>query len=123
MNNFLLTYNTFALNPTESQLLNHVQVNRYISQYYQPFMGTYILKSDAPINILSESLKGFFHNSPYLLSQLFAELAGGSLPSDIWHWINYGVIPPPAPSPPPPQGTTLAQLAGLGARTLSKPPD
>lgn len=118
MNNYLLSYNTFTLNPTESQLLNHMQVNRFIAQYYQPFMGTYILKSEQQISVVSESLKGFFNGSPYLLTQMFSELAGGSLPNDIWHWINHGYIPAP---PTPPTTTTLAQLAGLGARSISKP--
>lgn len=119
MNNYLLSYNTFALNPTENQLLNHVQVNRFIAQYYQPFVGTYIIKSEQPIGTLSESLKGFFNNSPYLLTQLFPNLAGGSLPSDIWHWINHGYIPrPPSPASP---SNMLTSLLGDSSQT-SKPP-
>ena len=112
MNNFILSYNPFSATPTEGQLLNHVQVNRFISQYYQPFIGTYILKSDQPIGVLTESLKGLFETSPFMVNVLYPNMSGGSLPTDIWHWINYGFIP----APPPPTTNALGGLLGAALK-------
>lgn len=112
MNNYILSYNPYVTFPNETQLLNHVQVNRYIAQYYQPFIGTFILKSDQTIGVLTESIRGLFDNSPFLLNQLFPHLASGSLPQDAWHWVNYGYIPKPAPPPPPAEGV-FSGLLGL----------
>ncbi|MEO8722314.1 MAG: hypothetical protein ABI395_02155 [Sphingobium sp.] len=112
MNSFILSYNPFSGNPTEGQLLNHVQVNRYISQYYQPFIGTYVVKSEQSATQLTDSMKGLFENSPFMLTQLFPTTVGGTLPQDVWNWISHGYIP--RPPPPPPPVNKLSDLLGLG---------
>lgn len=100
MNNFILTYNPFSVSPTAGQLLNHVQVNRFISQYYQPYAGTYLLKSDQSLSVVNESVAGLFEGSSYMLVHYAAGLSSGALPKEIWAWINFGSVPvPPPPSP------------------------
>lgn len=98
MNNFILSYNPFAVTPSAGQVLNHVQVSRNVHQYYQPFAGTYIIKSTLSAAALSDSLKGLFENTPYILAQLFPSVAGGTLPQEAWNWLNYGSVPQ-APTP------------------------
>jgi hypothetical protein len=102
VNNYLLSYSTLTGRPSEGQLLNHVRISRHVLQYYQPFFGTYIIKSDQPIFTVTEGFKGLFEENPFMLTQLFANMSGGSLPPEIWHWINHGFIPAPAaPTPAP----------------------
>ena len=113
MNNFVLSYSPFGGTPTEGQLLNHVQVNRYIEQYYQPFIGTYILKSNEIMMVISDSMKGLFESSPYMVHQLFPHLTGGSLPQDVWHWINHGYIPRPVA---PDRSEIVNALASFGKK-------
>lgn len=100
MNNFILSYNLMGAFPKEGQLLNHVQYNRLITSYYQPFPGTFFLKSHQSAYILNESVKGFFDEWPYTLIQFDARFASGSLPTNVWDWINTGIVPPPPPPPP-----------------------
>lgn len=111
LNNFLLSYDTLAGNPSESQLLNHVQINRYITQYFQPFFGTYLLKSNESLLALSDSLRGFFEANRFLLVQLQGGSVTGQMPQEIWNWINYGFVPIPPPAPP---AKPLNALTGLG---------
>ncbi|PZU07652.1 MAG: hypothetical protein DI606_16350 [Sphingobium sp.] len=113
MNNYLLSYNPYGFTPTEGQLLNHVKVNRFIVQYYQPFIGTYVLKSEQTAVVVTESLKGLFEQSPFMVTQLFSHLTGGTMPQEIWHWINHGYMPAPPPqAPPPPHENFLGGLLG-----------
>lgn len=115
MNNFILSYSTFSAIPTHNQLLNHMQTSRYIDQYYQPYVGTFFLKSDTSPHALNMSLKGLFDTATYTLAFFNPEFAGGSLPQDVWDWLNHGVIPV-TPAPPPPKavilGQTLAAMFG-----------
>jgi len=113
VNNYLLSYNTLSGRPSEGQLLNHVRISRHVTQYYQPFFGTYIIKSDQPIMVVTEGFKGLFEDAPFMLTQLFAHVSGGSLPPDIWHWINHGYVPAPPPPTAPPPPNTLGGLLGL----------
>lgn len=113
MNNFILSYNPFTLAPSPGQILNHVQVSRNVQQFYQPFAGTYIIKSDLTAFNLSESMKGLFENTPYLLVQFFPHLAGGTMPQDAWNWINHDFVPP-APD-------TRSLLNGLIEAAAKKP--
>ncbi|RYG98291.1 MAG: hypothetical protein EON58_07560 [Alphaproteobacteria bacterium] len=120
MNNFVLSYHPFTVNPSAGQVLNHVKINRHIAQYYAPFPGTYLLKSASTAYELNDSLKGFFEVGSYLLIRFESYWASGQLPQDIWNWINSGSIPlppPVTPSPPPtiwPQGSLGQALAEWG---------
>lgn len=116
MNNFALTYNPFSLTPSAGQIDNHVKINRAIEQYYQPYPGTYLLKSKESVFTLNETIKGFFEHSSYMLIHYDASYANGRLPQEIWDWINFGFVPvapalPPAPSYDP----IIDALRNLGA--------
>lgn len=93
MNSFILTYDALAANPTFGQILNHVQVNRNISQYYQPYVGSYLLKSEQSLGVLNESIKGLFDQSPFMLTQYKSDMTMGALPIEIWNWLNLGSVP------------------------------
>ena len=110
VNNFILTYNPFGLFPGEARLLNHVQINRYIHQYYQPYAGTYILKSDESVSTLNDSFHGLFQDTPYLVVMFMPTHAGGALSNEAWSWINTGWVPP---IPPAPSVSPLAALADM----------
>ncbi len=100
MNNFILTYNPFGPFPGEARLLNHVQINRYIEQYYQPYPGTYIFKSNEGVSKLNDSFRGLFEVTPYMVVMFTPTLAGGVLSNEAWNWINTGWVPPIPPAPP-----------------------
>lgn len=93
MFNYLLTYNPYLGTPTENQLLNHVRINRFVSQYYQPYPGTYLLKSEQQAAVINDSFSGFFEGSPYMLVLYSAPYSGGKLPPEIWQWVNTGAVP------------------------------
>ena len=93
MNNFILSYNPISSAPSHGQILNHVQISRYVSSYYHAFPGTYVLKSEQTATFLTESLKGLFELSPFMVTQVWANHMGGTLPQDVWHWINFGYVP------------------------------
>lgn len=115
MNNYLLSYNPHLASPTAGQVLNHVQVNRFVRAYYHPFSGTYVLKSETGLPELAGSLRGLFEYSSFMLTQLNSSSVDGTLPQGIWHWINFGEMPPPPPPPPPPPqfgGGLLGLLKG-----------
>lgn len=111
MANFSLTFNPFTLFPSSGQILNHVKINRFITQYYQPLPGQYLLKSDQSAYILNDSFKGLFESTAYMLIQFDSRLTSGSLPQEIWNWINFGEVPPPLPVP-----SALGGLIDAGRR-------
>ncbi len=100
VNNFILTYNPFGLFPGEARLLNHVQINRYVDQYYQPYAVTYIFKSNQDVLTLNDSFRGLFQDTPYIVVMFSPTLSGGALSNEVWNWINTGWVPPVPPAPP-----------------------
>lgn len=123
MNNFILTYSPFLVSPTHGQVLNHVKFNRLVHSSYQPYAGTYLLKSDESAYALNESFRGFFEQTPYILMLYSAAHAGGQLPQEIWNWINYGSVPTSPysadPAKPDALATALSDL-GQGYRDLGQ---
>lgn len=99
MNNFIFTYNAFLLFPGEARLLNHVKINRYIDQYYQPYPGTFVLRSNENVATINESFRGLFQDTPYMVVMFTPTLAGGALPQEAWNWMNTGWVPPIPPAP------------------------
>lgn len=93
MRNFVLSYNPFAASPTSGQVDNHARYNRLVSQFYQPFPGTCLLKSDASLGELNDSFSGLFEASLYMIMVINPELSNGRLPQEIWAWIGQGSIP------------------------------
>lgn len=113
MNNFILSYNPMAQFPSEGQLITLLRINRHVLQYHQPFVGTYLLKSYDTAYVLNESFKGIFEHVPYMLTQVNSAFASGSLPQDVWNWLNFGTVPPP-----PPPTTLPPQVKSLGSAVL-----
>lgn len=119
MNNYILSYSPFTSFPSEGQLLGLVRINRHVAQFYQPFFGTYLLKSGDSAYVLNESFKDVFENTPYMLTMITSNFASGSLPQEVWNWINFGTVPQPD-VPPPPTATGL--LGSAIARAVAPPP-
>jgi len=98
----------FSVSPTHGQVTNYLEVNRYVSGFYSPFPGTFLLKSAEPLLSLTDSFRGLFEDQPYTLVEFVPSNVNGTLPSDIWQWLNYGVVPaPPPPVTIPPPGRTF----------------
>jgi hypothetical protein len=108
---YILSFNPFSTTPSVGQILNHLQVNKYVSGFYSPFPGTYLLKSPQTIDVLNNSFLGLFESAPYTIMMISGATAQGSLPQEIWAWVNYGAVPP-APPPPTTQGNALLGLLG-----------
>jgi hypothetical protein len=102
MNNYVLSYNPISPNVSHNQLLQFIKDNRKVSQYYQPFLGTYILKSTESLFSLSESFKGLFDGFPFMIVSFAAWASGGQMPPEIWTWIGHGVFPALQGNVPPP---------------------
>ncbi|WP_132833397.1 hypothetical protein [Sphingomonas sp. PP-CC-3G-468] len=100
MNSFILSYSPFQTTPTEGMLLTIVRINRHVSQFYQPFLGTYILKSEDTANVVNESFRGVFEQTPYMITLITNQWATGSLPQEVWNWLNHGVMPTITTPPP-----------------------
>ena len=107
MNNFVLCYNCVSPNHSEGKLLNYVQYNRLIEQYYQPFIGTYFIKGTGTTVTLGQSFRGFFEEIPFFLVNFNSWHAAGAMPPEIWTWLNHGQVPPPPPTTPPTLGSGL----------------
>lgn len=128
MNNYILNYNPLGNFPSEGQLLGLVRINRHVIQYYQPFFGTYLLKSNDEAYTLNESFKHIFENTPYMLTLFSSGLTSGSLPQDAWNWINHGILPKSlSPAPPPPttgvgSAVTRGLLSGFRESVMPPPP-
>lgn len=93
MNTYTLSYNPFETKLSATQLLTFIRESRKIFQYYQPFMGTYILKSDEPLLTLVESFRGQFDGAPFILSYTVPSMVGGAQETVIWQWLNSGTLP------------------------------
>lgn len=113
MNNFILNYNPFSQFPRSGQLLTLLRINRHVSQFYQPFHGTYLIKSMDVASVVNDSFKGIFESTPYILTQLFSHVAAGSLPPEVWQWINFDTVPAPPSSIP-----VLDALRRYGTREI-----
>lgn len=106
MNNFVLNYGYFSFGHDENKLLNFIRYNRLVSQYFQPFVGTFFLKSEAMPQALTESFRGHFGKDCFFLVDFPSWRASGALPPEIWQWLNHGQVPPPPSAPPPPPAFT-----------------
>lgn len=113
MNNFMLTFSPYLDKPSHGQLLNHVQTSRFVAQYYQPYAGTFLLKSFNDAQEVANSIHGLFDGAAYMLVQVNSDLVGGNLSHDAWNWLNYGVLPTVPPAPPVEKPVGLGR--GLGA--------
>ena len=86
--NYALSYNPSGLHPNGSQLHIFISQNRDVETWYLPFLGTYILKSDKALTELMPQFSAFFSNAPYMLTWIPPGGTTGSLPPEVWTWIN-----------------------------------
>jgi hypothetical protein len=93
MNTYLLTYNPFDPKVSAGQLLAYIRDSRKIVQYYQPWLGTYVIKSYEALASLTEGFGGIFDTSPYFIAVIESTQTGGRLDPIIWQWINTGTLP------------------------------
>lgn len=93
MNIFILSFDPLGTKLSSVQLLGYIQSSRHIHQWYTPFLGTYIIKSDENLLALTEKLRTQFDGSFFLLTLFHPSFIGGSMPAEVWAWIN----PPQAP--------------------------
>lgn len=99
MHNYLLSMSAFSASPTQGQVTNYLQVNRYVAGSYSPFAGTFLLKSNETLLPLTESFRGLFEDQPFTLVEFLPSNVNGTLPAEIWQWLHFGFVPP---APPPP---------------------
>ena len=104
MNSYVLSYNPVETNISHVQLSTFVKENRKITQWFQPFIGTYILKSqELPVS-LTESFRGLFDGAPFIISLINPYGVGGAQEQYVWDWFNTGIIPSLLPPPAPKKG-------------------
>lgn len=92
-NLFLLSYNPYDPKVSPNQVLASVRDNKYTFQYYQPYVGTYIIKSVFDLMSLSNSYKDHFDGTTFFIAQIYPGLSGGAMSPEIWNWINTGQLP------------------------------
>jgi len=88
MNNFLLTYDPLLPTVRGEQLLQYIKDSRSIAGFHSPYLGTVVLKSDLTVHLLAEQFRGIFIGAPFLLSQIYPVMTGGSQPHEVWAWLN-----------------------------------
>ena len=93
MNTFILSYNPFDGKASGSQIHAYVTDCRKITQYYQPWLGTYVLRSFEEMPSLLTGFNGLFHGTSYILAQVQPLQMNGLLDPSIWNWINTGNLP------------------------------
>jgi hypothetical protein len=98
MRTFVLSYNPFDPKITANQIQEIVRANRYVHQWYFPFLGTCIFKSDQTVRTLAPSFRAMLNGAPFLLSETFPNLTGGAQDNHVWDWLNSNQLPT-LPSP------------------------
>jgi hypothetical protein len=86
--NYLLTYDPAIISPTPMQLNVFISKHRDIESWFYPFAGTYILKSDKALVELINEFVTFFGAAPFILSWAPSQYLTGSLPPQVWTWLN-----------------------------------
>lgn len=89
MASYILTYDVGTSLAIHQQLSAFVKDNRHVSQWAQPFVGCFLLKSDAGLLTLSASFSQFFAgNTQHVLSLIQPHETAGILSQAIWDWFN-----------------------------------
>lgn len=94
MKTFLLSYDPMPTSVRANQLLAFIQENRRIVTYYAPFLGAYVLKSNSSVFDLQQSFMGILDRSLFIIVEIPAGGAGGTLPVNMWPFVN-GTSPSP----------------------------
>ena len=98
MKTFILSHNPFEPSITSAQIQAIVRNNRFVSQWYFPFTGTCIFKSESELSVLAPSFRELFNHMPFFLSEVFPPSMGGSQDQYVWDWLNTNKMPT-LPSP------------------------
>ena len=95
MSNFtyVLSYDATSSNFSLNRLRAFIESNRLVKSWYLPFQGTYVLKSDSLLMDFLPSFNQFFDGSTFLITYANGNIVTGSLPVNIWHWMNTGDVP------------------------------
>lgn len=97
MNSFILSYNPLSARLSPRQLIAWIKESANVAQWYSPYAGTIILKSDKSIATLSDSFRAAFDGDSVVVAQVFPWMCGGALSPDIWAWLN-GTAAPSLPT-------------------------
>jgi len=93
MKTFLLSFDPLSNSIKATQLLTFIQESRKVSQYYAPFVGAYVIKSEASIHDLQEAFAGIFDQTLFMIVEMEQGAVGGRLPINMWPFVNGQVIP------------------------------
>lgn len=89
MASYILTYDVGTSLNIYEQLTAFVKANRFVNQWAQPFIGCFLLKSDAGLAVLNTSFDEFFAGKTlFMLSLINPNETSGRLPPTIWTWLN-----------------------------------
>jgi hypothetical protein len=95
-NTFLLSYDPLMTDPAPIRLVEFVRSNAFTYQYFVPFLGSILIKSQASVEDIHASYSTFIRPSSFLLTQVFPVMITGMLSQAQWDWINADT-PPPLP--------------------------
>lgn len=93
MNTYILSYNPFEARVSPLQIHTAIQDSKIIAQYFQPWMGCYVLKSIESPATITQRFQGLFDEAAFVLAQIYPTATGGRLSPQIWQWINTGSFP------------------------------
>lgn len=110
MASYVLTYDVSTGLGIHDHLTAFVKSNRHVTQWAQPFIGCFLLKSDAGILPLNASFAEFFGSKTlYMLAEITSQQSVGYLPTGIWTWLN---LPDP-----PKVGGLLSSYLGIAPQS------
>ncbi|MEA2999366.1 MAG: hypothetical protein QOH04_939 [Sphingomonadales bacterium] len=93
MNTYILSFDPHQPEFTAAQLHAFIKQNRDIAQFYNPFPGTYILKSELFQRDLNAGFVSFFNGKMFVLAPVTPFEVGGAFPQAVWDWFNTGDLP------------------------------
>lgn len=89
MSAYIVSYDFATSSSIHVQLMAFVKANRYVTQWAHPFIGCFILKSEAGLPALVSSFAEFFGgNTLHVIAPLTGQHVGGILPPYLWDWVN-----------------------------------
>jgi hypothetical protein len=93
MSTYILTWDPSNQAISWNQLDAFIVANRYLLSWFKPYPGTYIVKSDTPMQQIVASLRTFFDGHNFFVGALVPQYTGGAFSAEIWNWINNDVLP------------------------------
>jgi len=101
MTTFLLSYDVHGTTLTADQMLGFIKENRNILEWYYPFDGAFIFKSNAETLTLQQSFMSILGTGKFIVTPIYDGSTGGVLTAEMWAWIkgaktvpNYVPLPP-----------------------------